>query len=198
VLLAFVLLMTAFRSMLIPLVASVMNLVAVGASFGIVVAIFQFGWSGGAIGIGKEGPIDAFMPVILFAILFGLSMDYQVFLVSRMHEEWSRTRNNRQAVTIGQADTGRVITTASSIMVLVFLSFVFGGERIIKLFGVGLSAAVLLDALLIRTVLVPALMHMLGASNWWIPSGVDRVLPRISIEGAPESGPARQIGSVDN
>jgi RND superfamily putative drug exporter len=195
VLLAFLLLLTAFRSILIPLVASLMNLLAVGAAFGVVVGVFQFGILGGVIGIGKDGPIDAFMPVILFAILFGLSMDYQVFLVSRMHEAWTHTRDNREAVTLGQAATGRVITTASSIMVIVFVSFIFGGVRIIKLFGVGLSAAVLLDALVIRTVLVPALMHLLGKSNWWMPGWLDKHLPRLSIEAEEDESPAPEPAS---
>jgi RND superfamily putative drug exporter len=183
VILAFVLLAAVFRSLVVPLMASVMNLLATGAAFGIVVAIFQWGWLGSVIGIGRTGPIEAFVPVMMFAILFGLSMDYEVFLVSRIHEDWLHRKDNSLAVTLGQAETGKVITAAATIMVLVFVSFVFGGERLIKLFGIGLASAVLLDALIVRTVLVPALMHIAGPANWWLPRWLDRALPRVDIEG---------------
>jgi RND superfamily putative drug exporter len=192
--LAFLLLATAFRSLLIPLTASVCNLLAAGAAFGVVTAVFQWGWGGSVIGIGRAGPVEPFLPVMMFAILFGLSMDYEVFLVSRMHEDWLHTGDNSGAVTRGQAETGQVITAAASIMVLVFASFVFGGERVIKEFGIGLATAILLDALLVRTVLVPSAMHLIGPSNWWLPRWLDRVLPRISVEGpvaaADETAPA--------
>ncbi len=184
--LAFVLLAAAFRSLLIPLTASVMNLLAAGAAFGVVTAVFQWGWLGGVLGIGRAGPVEPFLPVMMFAILFGLSMDYEVFLVSRMHEDWLHTGDNSDAVTRGQAETGQVITAAASIMVLVFASFVFGGERVIKEFGIGLATAILIDALLVRTVLVPGVMHMLGKANWWLPRWLDRVLPRVSVEGPEE------------
>jgi RND superfamily putative drug exporter len=183
VLVAFVLLAAVFRSVIIPTMASVMNLLATGAAFGIVVAIFQWGWFGSVIGIGKTGPIEAFVPVMMFAILFGLSMDYEVFLVSRIHEDWLHRKDNSLAVTLGQAETGRVITAAATIMVLVFASFVFGGDRLVKVFGVGLASAVLLDAFVVRTVLVPALMHIAGPANWWLPPWLDRILPRLDIEG---------------
>ncbi|MDQ1631339.1 MAG: putative drug exporter of the superfamily [Frankiaceae bacterium] len=189
VLLAFLLLAAVFRSVLVPLTASVMNLLAAGAAFGVVVAVFQWGWFGDLVGIGKSGPIEAFLPVMMFAILFGLSMDYEVFLVSRIHEEWLARRDNREAVTIGQAETGQVITAAAVIMVLVFGSFVLGGQRIIKEFGIGLAVAVLLDALLVRTVLVPSIMHLLGRSNWWIPRWLDKVLPRLHVEGSGGTTP---------
>ncbi len=185
--LAFLLLAAAFRSLLIPLTASVMNLLAAGAAFGVVTAVFQWGWGGSVIGIGKEGPVEPFLPVMMFAILFGLSMDYEVFLVSRMHEDWLETFDNSDAVTRGQAETGQVITAAASIMVLVFASFVFGGERIIKEFGIGLATAILIDALLVRTVLVPGVMHLIGRSNWWLPRWLDRILPRVSVEGPDAS-----------
>jgi putative drug exporter of the RND superfamily len=181
--LAFVLLAAAFRSLLIPLTASVCNLLAAGAAFGVVTAVFQWGWGGSVIGIGRAGPVEPFLPVMMFAILFGLSMDYEVFLVSRMHEDWLQSGDNADAVTRGQAETGQVITAAASIMVLVFVSFVFGGERIIKEFGIGLSAAILIDALLVRTVLVPSAMHLFGPANWWLPRWLDRILPRLSVEG---------------
>lgn len=183
VLLAFLLLAAVFRSVLIPLTASLMNLLAAGAAFGVVVAVFQWGWFGDLIGIGKAGPIEAFLPVMMFAILFGLSMDYEVFLVSRIHEEWIKRRDNGEAVTIGQAETGQVITAAAAIMVLVFGSFVFGGQRIIKEFGIGLAGAVLLDALIVRTILVPAVMHLFGKANWWLPGWMDKLLPRLHVEG---------------
>ena len=193
VLVAFVLLAAVFRSVVVPMMASVMNLLATGAAFGIVVAIFQWGWLGSVIGIGKTGPIEAFVPVMMFAILFGLSMDYEVFLVSRIHEDWLHRKDNSLAVTLGQAETGKVITAAATIMVLVFASFVFGGDRLVKVFGVGLASAVLLDAFVVRTVLVPALMHVAGPANWWLPRWLDRILPRLNIEGPdapPTSTPA--------
>lgn len=181
VLLGCLLLLLAFRSFAIPLTAGVMNLFAAGASFGIVVAAFQWGWGEKILNIGK-GPIESFLPVIMLAILFGLSMDYQVFLVSRMHEEWINTEDNSRAVITGQSDTGRIITSAALIMILVFSSFIFGGEKIIKEFGIGLAAAVFIDAFILRTILVPALMHLFGRANWWIPRSVDRVLPHLSVE----------------
>jgi RND superfamily putative drug exporter len=181
ILLGCLLLLLAFRSLVIPLTAGVMNLVAAGASFGIVVAMFQWGWGQKLINVGA-GPIESFLPVIMLAILFGLSMDYQVFLVSRMHEEWVDTQDNTKSVITGQADTGRIITSAALIMITVFGSFVFGGEKVIKEFGIGLSAAVFIDAFILRTILVPALMHLMGKANWWLPKSVDKALPQLSIE----------------
>src|SRR5262249_1947118 len=186
VVLGFILLLIAFRSFVVPLTAAVMNLLAAAASFGVVVAFFQFGWGSDALGLGRAGPIDAFVPVLTLAVLFGLSMDYQVFLVSRMHEEWVHNRDNRRAVTTGQASTGRVITAAATIMILVFLAFVFGGQRVVAEFGVGLASAVFIDAFILRTILVPALMHLFGRANWWLPGWISRGLPHISIEPAAE------------
>lgn len=183
VILGCLLLMLAFRSIVIPLTAAVMNLLSAGASFGVVVAIFQFGWGSDALGLGRAGPVEAFLPVMMLAILFGLSMDYQVFLVSRMHEEWARTGDNHEAVRAGQTGTGRVITAAAAIMICVFLAFVLGGQRTIAEFGLGLAAAILLDALLLRTILVPAAMHVFGKANWWLPAWLDRALPHVSVEG---------------
>jgi len=177
-----VLLFIAFRSLLIPATAAVMNILAAAASFGVVVAAFQWGWGTGLLGLGKAGPVEAFLPVIMLAILFGLSMDYQVFLVSRMHEEWVHCHDNARAIRIGQATTGRVITAAALIMISVFIAFVFGGQRVIAEFGIGLAAAVAIDALVLRTVLVPAVMHVFGPANWWLPTSVDAHLPHLAVE----------------
>ncbi|MET9957210.1 MMPL family transporter [Streptomyces sp. NPDC006339] len=180
------LLLLAFRSLGIPLKAALMNVAAVAAAFGVVVAIFQWGWGSELLGLGSAGPIEPFLPVIMVSVLFGLSMDYQVFLVSRMYEEWLETGDNRRAVRVGLAETSRVINSAAVIMISVFLAFVLSGDRVIAMFGIALAAAVALDAFVLRTLLVPALMHMLGGANWWLPRSLDRVLPRISIE-PPES-----------
>ena len=188
VLLSFLLLMAVFRSLLIPTVAALMNLLSAAAAFGVITAIFQDGFGASLLGIDKTGPIEAFVPVMMFAILFGLSMDYEVFLVSRIYEEWHRRRDNREAVTHGLAATGRTITAAAVIMVLVFGSFILGGQRIIELFGVGLSSAVLLDAVIVRSALVPSLMLILGDANWLIPAWLDRWLPRLNVEGANARG----------
>jgi RND superfamily putative drug exporter len=186
VLLSFLLLMIAFRSLLIPLTAAVMNLFAAGASFGVIVAIFQWGWGAEALGIGKGGPIEAFAPVLFFAILFGLSMDYQVFLVSRMHEEWVHTRDNKRAIKVGQAETGGIITAAAIIMIAVFGGFILGDNRVVKLIGIGLASAIFIDAFILRTILVPAIMHLIGKANWYFPKWLDKVTPRVSVEAADD------------
>ncbi len=173
-----------FRSLLIPLQAAVMNLLSIGASLGVIVVIFQWGWLGGLIGV-QKGPIESFLPVMLFAIVFGLSMDYEVFLISRIHERWTHTKDNSRAVAEGLALTGRVVTAAATIMVLVFMSFMLGEDRIIKEFGLALASAVFLDALVVRCLLLPATLHLLGESTWWIPDWLDRVLPRLNVEGSP-------------
>ncbi|MFD8857005.1 MMPL family transporter [Streptomyces vinaceus] len=177
-----VLLLLAFRSLGIPLKAAAMNVAAVASSFGVVVAVFQWGWGSELLGLGSAGPIEPFLPVIMVSVLFGLSMDYQVFLVSRMYEEWLETGDNRRAVRVGLTETSRVINSAAVIMISVFLAFVLSGDRIIAMFGIALAAAVALDAFVLRTLLVPALMHLLGGANWWLPAWLDRRLPRISIE----------------
>ncbi|HET6507306.1 MAG TPA: MMPL family transporter [Baekduia sp.] len=183
VLLSFLLLMAVFRSLVIPAMAAVMNLLSVVAAFGVVVAVFQKGWGASLIGVDQTGPIEAFLPVMVFAILFGLSMDYEVFLVSRIYEEWHKRGDNREAIKHGLAATGRTITAAAAIMVLVFGAFVLGGERVIKLFGIGLASAVFLDALIVRSVLVPGLMLLVGKRNWWLPAWLDRIVPRLNVEG---------------
>lgn len=191
-----ILILIAFRSLLVAGLTAVMNVLAISVCFGVIVAVFQWGWLGGLLGLGRPGPIDAFLPVFLFAILFGLSMDYQVFLLGRMHEAWIRTRDNRRAVTIGQVETGRVITAAAVIMVLVFLSFT-AGERLEKLFGIGLGITVLVDAFIIRTLLVPAVLHLSGPASWWMPRWLDRVLPRLAFEAEEPADGSDATGRQD-
>ncbi|WP_142147266.1 MMPL family transporter [Streptomyces sp. SLBN-31] len=197
--LGFLLLLVAFRSLVVPLTAALMNLIAAAASFGVLVAIFQWGWGLDLLNLGKEGPINAFLPVIMLSLLFGLSMDYQVFLVSRMHEEWVHTRDNARAVRVGLAETSRVINSAALIMVCVFLAFVLSGDSGAAMAGVGLAAAVALDAFVLRTALVPAAMHLLGDSNWWLPAWLDKRLPHLAVEPKDESetmagdGPASAV-----
>ncbi|MFF2845084.1 MMPL family transporter [Streptomyces sp. NPDC058001] len=185
--LGFVLLLIAFRSLVVPLTAAVMNLIAAAASFGVLVAIFQWGWGTELLGIGKEGPITAFLPVIMLSLLFGLSMDYQVFLVSRMHEEWVHTRDNARAVRVGLAETSRVINCAALIMICVFSAFVLSGDMEGAMAGIGLAAAVALDAFILRTAMVPAVMHLLGRSNWWLPDWLEKRVPHLAVE-PPEVG----------
>ena len=180
---SFLLLMIVFRSLLVPLKAVIMNLLSVGAAYGVIVAIFQWGWGKDLIGVGKAGPVEAWAPMMLFAIVFGLSMDYEVFLLSRMKEEFDRTGDNASAVADGLAVTARVITAAALIMVCVFSAFVLGVDRQLKLFGLGMAVAVLVDATVVRMVLVPATMELLGDRNWWIPKWLDRVLPHLNVEG---------------
>ncbi len=181
--LSFLLLMAVFRSVLVPLKAVIMNLLSVGAAYGAIVAIFQWGWAKDLFGVGKAGPVEAWAPMMLFAIVFGLSMDYEVFLLSRMREEFDRTGDNAAAVADGLAVTARVITAAALIMVCVFSAFVLGDDRQLKLFGLGMAIAVLVDATVVRMVLVPATMELLGNKNWWLPGWLDRLLPRIDVEG---------------
>jgi RND superfamily putative drug exporter len=182
-LLSFLLLMAVFRSVLVPLKAVIMNLLSIGAAYGVLVAIFQWGWGRQLIGVDKAGPVEAWVPMFLFAIVFGLSMDYEVFLLSRIKEEYERTRDNASAVADGLAATARVITAAALIMFCVFFAFVLGDDRSLKLFGFGLAIAVLLDATIVRMLLVPATMELLGDRNWWLPRWLDRILPHIDVEG---------------
>lgn len=186
--LSFLLLMVVFRSVLVPLKAALLNLLSIGAAYGVVVAVFQWGWGSGLIGVDRPGPIMAFIPMMLFAILFGLSMDYEVFLLSRIREEYDRSGDNAAAVADGLAATARVITAAAAIMVIIFSSFVLGDDPIVKTFGLGLAAAVFIDATVVRMVLVPATMELLGDANWWFPSWLDRLLPRIDLEGHESGG----------
>jgi putative drug exporter of the RND superfamily len=181
--LAFLLLMLAFRSIAIPLKAGIMNLVSIGASFGVVTFVFQEGHGASLVGLSGAVPIVSFVPLMMFAILFGLSMDYEVFLMSHMQEHYRQSRDNHEAVVDGLAATARVITSAALIMVCVFASFILNGDPTVKQFGVGLSVAIAVDATVVRCLLVPAVMTMMGDSNWWMPRRLDRALPHISIEG---------------
>ena len=187
----FLLLVLAFRSLLIPATTAVLNLLSAAATFGVLTAFFEWGWGTSAFGLGRAGPIEAYMPELVLAILFGLSMDYQVFLVSRIAEEWSGTRDNTRAVLAGQTETGRVITAAATIMIAVFIAFAFTGQRSVAEFGIGLAAAVALDAFVLRTVLVPAVMHLCGRANWWLPGRLDRHLPRLAVEPSGGQPPAQ-------
>jgi len=189
VLLSALLLMIVFRSLLVPLKAVLMNLLSIGAAFGLIVAVFQWGWGASLIGVDATGPIISFFPIFLFSIVFGLSMDYEVFLMSRIHEEWEHNKDASEAVHRGLALTGRVITAAAAIMVAVFASFMLGDDRIIKLFGLGLASAVFIDAVIIRSVLVPAIMQLLGERAWYFPGWLDRSCPKLHVEPA-EGDPA--------
>jgi putative drug exporter of the RND superfamily len=184
VLVSALLLLVVFRSVLIPLQAAVMNLLSIAAALGVVQAVFERGWLGGLIGV-QPGPIDAFIPVMVFAIVFGLSMDYEVFLVSRIHEEWQHRGDASAAVREGLANTGRVITAAAAVMVAVFASFAMGDDRVLKLFGVAMATAVFLDAIVIRSILMPAVLELFGRRTWAFPAWFDRRLPRLAIEPAP-------------
>jgi RND superfamily putative drug exporter len=197
--LSFLLLMVVFRSVLVPLKAVIMNLLSIGAAYGVMVAVFQWGWFGSLIGVTGSAPIEPWAPMMLFAIVFGLSMDYEVFLLSSVRDGYLATGDNSEAVVEGLATTARVITAAAAIMVCVFGSFVFGDERSIRLIGLGLASAVLIDATLVRMVLVPATMELLGRSNWWMPRWLDRLLPRLAVErhiDLSEMEPERETVSV--
>jgi RND superfamily putative drug exporter len=188
---SFLLLMLAFRSLLIPAITAALNLLSAAAAFGVLTAFFQWGWGTRVFGLGPPAPIEGYMPELVLAILFGLSMDYQVFLVSAMAEEWARTGDNARSVAAGLTQTARVITAAALIMIAVFTAFVFLGEVNVAQLGIGLAAAVALDAFVVRTVLVPALMHRFGNANWWLPRWLDRGLPHLTIEP-----PARPTASA--
>jgi RND superfamily putative drug exporter len=182
------LLLVVFRSFVIPLQAAVMNLLSIGAALGVVQAVFERGWLSGVFGV-QPGPIEAFIPVMAFAIVFGLSMDYEVFLISRVHEEWRSRRDASAAVREGLAHTGRVITAAAAVMIAVFGAFALGGNRVLELFGVVMATAVLLDAFVIRMVLLPAVLELLGRRTWAFPRGLDRRLPRLAIEPQADLDP---------
>jgi RND superfamily putative drug exporter len=192
--LSFLLLMMVFRSLLVPVKAVIMNMLSIAAAYGVVIAVFQWGWGKDLVGIAGGGPIEPFIPMMLFAIVFGLSMDYEVFLLSRIKEEYDKTGDAVNSVADGLAATARVISAAAAIMVVVFGSFMFEDDRIIKLFGLGLAIAVALDATLVRMLLVPATMELLGERNWWLPSWLNRILPDIHIEGHPDDDAVGAVG----
>jgi RND superfamily putative drug exporter len=193
---SFLLLVLAFRSLLIPAITATLNLLSAAASFGVLTAFFQWGWGIRALGLGAPAPVEGYLPGLVLAILFGLSTDYQVFLVSRMAEEWSLTRDNARSVLAGQTYNARVISAAAAIMIAVFIAFVFVGQVDIAEFGIGLAAAVALDAFVLRTVLVPAVMHRFGRANWWLPRWLDRRLPYLAIERPAREQPARASRSA--
>src|SRR5207245_8043533 len=186
IVLSFLLLLTVFRSVLVAVKAGIMNLLSIGAAYGVIVAIFQWGWLRDVVGIGRPGPIEFWVPMMLFTVLFGLSMDYEVFLLSRVREEYLVSGDNATAVADGLAATARVITAAAAIMIAVFMSFVLGDLRVLKLLGLGLATAILVDATVVRMVFVPSTMELLGNANWWLPRWLDRVVPRISVEAPPD------------
>jgi RND superfamily putative drug exporter len=181
--LSFLLLMIVFRSLLVPLKAAIMNLLSIGAAYGVIVAVFQWGWGASLFGVNQSLPIVSFIPMFMFAILFGLSMDYEVFILSRIREEYNESGDNTESVIVGITTTARVITSAALIMISVFISFVFGGEPTIKMLGLGLSTAVFVDATIIRMVLVPSSMRLMGNANWWFPHWLGRIIPNLDIEG---------------
>ncbi len=181
------LLLVSFRSIAIPLTAAAMNLLSVAAAYGVMALVLEGGWLGELIGIDTPTPMPAFIPVLVFAVLFGLSMDYEVFLISRMRESWVRTADNSRAIVDALAGTGRVITAAAAIMIVVFAAFIPSDDVFIKVIGVGMAAAILIDATVVRMLLVPAVMHLLGRANWRLPASWDRRLPQLRVEGRPDS-----------
>jgi len=194
--LSFLLLMVVFRSVLIPATAALMNLLSAAAAFGVIVAVFQWGWLGSLVGAPRPGPIEPLIPILMFAVLFGLSMDYEVFLVSRMHEEWLKRADNSEAVNAGLAITGRTITSAALIMIVVFAAFINTTGRNIKMIGVGMATAIALDALVVRTMLVPAIMHTLNRANWYLPEWLERRLPHLDLEDDILTTPRPELAPV--
>lgn len=184
--LSFLIIALVFRSIVIPLTTAAMNFLSAATAFGVLVAVFQWGWAGSLIGVSMTGPVESFLPPMLFAIVFGLSTDYQLFLLTRIYSTWKRTGDNRAAVQEGITATGRTITSAALIMVIVFISFILGANHEIKEFGVGLAAGVLIDAVIIRSAIVPSLMLLLGRANWWFPHPIDRLLPPVTTEEGEE------------
>ncbi len=190
---SFILLLIVFRSVLVPLKAALVNLLSIAAAYGVLVAVFQWGWGNELIGLHTKMPINPMLPLIMFAILFGLSMDYEVFLLSRVREEYVATGDNHESVVRGLSSSARVITSAALIMISVFGAFVLADDPNGKLFGVGLAAAVLIDATLVRMLLVPATMSLLGKANWWLPGWLDRILPHLDLEGTGTDAPVVDV-----
>ena len=199
---AFLLLLTVFRSLLVALKAALLNLLSIGAAYGVVVAVFQWGWGGSLLGVEEAVPVESYVPMMMFAIVFGLSMDYEVFLLSRIRESWLRTEDNHLSVATGLAGTARVISCAALIMTSVFLAFLLSTNVVIKMLALGLGVSVVVDATLVRLVLVPATMYLLGRANWWLPGWLDRLLPHFdpegpAVSGTPAARPVRPIASED-
>jgi RND superfamily putative drug exporter len=186
VLTAFLLVLAAFRGLLLALKAAILNLLSIGAAYGVVVAVFQWGWGSSLLGVSQKVPIESYVPMMMFAIVFGLSMDYEVFLLSRVKEAYDKSGNNTQAVAIGLATTARVITCAALIMISVFTAFVTSTLVVIKMLAIGLAASVLIDASVVRLVLVPATMTLFSTASWWMPRWLDRIIPHIDAEGHDE------------
>jgi putative drug exporter of the RND superfamily len=195
--LSLLLLAVVFRSILVPIKAGIFNLLSITGAFGVVTLIFQDGHGASLFG-GATGPIESFLPIMVFAVVFGLSMDYEVFLVSRMHEEWTRTRNARYAVQHGLAMTGRVVTAAAVIMIAVFGAFAIGNERALAMMGVGFGAAIFIDAFIIRLLLLPAVMHLVGPAMWWMPAWLERRLPRLHIDSEERIEPSAAADAADD
>ena len=194
---SFVLLTIAFRSVVIATKAAILNILSIGAAYGVIVAIFEWGWGKSLIGLQSTLPIPAYVPMLVFCIVFGLSMDYEVFLLSRVHEAWLDTGDAHRSVAIGIGATARVITTAAAIMIVVFASFVLDPDPTVKMLAIGMAFAVLIDASLVRMVLVPSIMTLLGARAWWLPGWMERVVPRIQLEGGVAEPAASGAGGKD-
>lgn len=184
--LAFLIILAVFRGLLVALKAAVLNVLSIAASYGVVVAVFQWGWGGPALGVNGKVPIESYVPMMMFAIIFGLSMDYEIFLLSRVHEAWLRTGDARASVAHALEITARVITCAALIMVSVFAAFVVSDNVVVKMLGLGLAVSVLIDATVVRLLLVPAVMTLLGAHAWWTPRWLDRILPHVDAEGGAD------------
>ena len=191
---AYILLTMAFRSIVIATKAAILNLLSIGAAVGVIVAIFQWGWGASLIGVHTTLPIPAYVPMLVFAIVFGLSMDYEVFLLSRVHEAWIETGDPHRAVAVGIGATARVITTAAAIMVVVFASFVLSTDPTVKMLAIGMAFAVLIDASLVRMISVPSVMSLLGATAWWMPKFLEPVVPHLQLEGGDMP---REPGAAD-
>jgi RND superfamily putative drug exporter len=191
---AFLLIVLAFRSPLLALKAAVLNVLSIGASVGVVVAVFQWGWGRSLLGLSENVPIESYVPMMMFAIVFGLSMDYEVFLLSRIKEAWDAGHDNSAAVTAGVVSTARVITAAALIMASVFTAFVASDQVVVKMLAVGMAVSVLIDATVVRLVLVPATMTLLGRACWWLPQWLDRILPHLDVEGSQGEGGDQPVG----
>ena len=187
VLVSMLLLLVAFRSVVIAVTAAVMNLLSVAAAYGVLAFFLEGGWAGNLIGIDAPAPMAGYVPVIMFALLFGLSMDYEVFLISRMRENWVRTHDSSRSILAGLARTGRVVTAAAGIMIVVFASLIALDDVTMKSFGIGMSAAILVDATIVRMLLLPAVVQLLGSRNWWLPRQLERRMPHLHVEGQPDA-----------